>query len=98
MMPRTTLFHSNLGTANPSTNGEMSSQMPRITLLQLQPDCRGVLVRMRARMATAAPVATLFHIAAESSADPSTNGAAITHIPKRALTQTVPLVSYTCTL
>lgn len=75
MMPRITLFQSAvLPLMKTSANGEMMSQIPRMTLAQLHPSCCRIPVRMIARIATAQPVATLFHIALGHWLNPSTKG------------------------
>lgn len=84
------LFQSIAVVMAPSANGEMIIHIPRITLAQLHPDCRGVLVRMSASSAMTMPTITLFHTAAGSCANWTTNGEMITQMPNRTFTQLAP--------
>lgn len=84
------LFQSMAVVIVPSAKGEIIIHSPRITLAQLHPDCRGVLVRMSASIAMTMPTITLFHIAAGSRANWTTNGEMITQTPNKTFTQFAP--------
>jgi hypothetical protein len=91
--PKMMLFQSIAVVMTPSAKGEMIIQIPRITLAQLQPDCRGKLVRMSASSAITMPTITLFHIAACNRANWTKKGEMITQMPNRTFTQVAPAVA-----